>query len=213
MGGAIIGYHDKFGYPRLCYNAYNHYLLGWYEDRTIAIDPNFSQIVTLAAFVDYSKASASEYVVAVISDQYYMQFNRAKDFNSDTYEYQDHLVVVHRLADGTGTKLVTALNGFDESTYTGSFTAGATASMLTIEICGWGQGNANRPDYLTVSVGFGQSLCPGRRNLQGADTEVSSDPFHWSHPRDISNLRSLPKSIETSKQHEKGSNGSVRRAI
>jgi hypothetical protein len=178
MGGAIVGYHDKLGFPRLCFNAYNNWILGWYNDRTITLIPSNTQIITLAAFVDYDKASSSQYVVANIDDQLYLQFNRAKSFNSDTYEYRDNLVVVQRLPDGTGTQFIAGLNGASNRSYRGTFSTGFLTDTLVIDICSWGVGGDTSPDYLTVSVGFGASLCSQNRFLKGLhDNETKPWPF------------------------------------
>jgi hypothetical protein len=180
MGGAIVGYHDKLGFPRLCYNAYNNWILGWYHDRTITVNPSNAQLVTLAAFVDYDKSSSNQYVVANVDDQLYMQFNRAKSFNADTYEYKDSLVIVQRIPDGTGTQFIAGLNGASNRSYRGSFSTGATTDTLLIEICSWGVGDDNSPDYLTVSVGYGNSLCAQGRFLKGSQSDETKEwPFAW----------------------------------
>lgn len=182
MGGAIVGYHDKTGFPLLCYNSYNNYLLGWYDDRKIALNPDTPQLVTIAAFVDYLKTGGGQYVVANVDDQLFMQFNRAKDFNHDTYEYKDCLVIVQKMSGSEGTNLVAALNGNSNPKFEMRLTKSGSSSSrnLIIEICSWGGGNTDRPDYLQVSIGFDKSLCTSNRRLRSTlHQNISFAPFQW----------------------------------
>jgi hypothetical protein len=167
MGSAIYGFHDQTGFPLSCYNSYNHWLLGWYSERTITVNPASSQLITIAAFVDYHKTTSSQYVVASVDNQLFMQYNRAKDFNRDTYEFKDSLVIVRKLAGDEGTNLVAALD-YSNPTYETSFTisGSTTVQNLIIEVCSSGIGSNDRPDYMTVSIGFDRSLCTQERRVR-----------------------------------------------
>jgi hypothetical protein len=166
MGSAIAGFSDKPGAPLSCYNSYNNWMLGWYKSKTIEVDPSSPQVVTITAFVDYGKTGNNQYVVASVDDQLFMQYNRAKDFNSETYEYKNDLVIVRKLPGDQGTNLVAALDDTDNRIYQTGFTMNGANKNLIIEVCSSRQGNADRPDFLTVSVGFDRSLCNARRRLR-----------------------------------------------
>lgn len=167
MGSAILGFSDKTGFPLSCYNSYNNWSLGWYKDRAIVVDPTEPRLLTIAAFVDYSKTTSNQNVLVSVDNQLFMQYNRAKDFNSDTYEYKDCLVIVRELSGDLGTNLVAALDSSDSKYQTGFIVRGTTTNKnLIVEVCSTGQGNNDRPDYLTVSIGFDQTLCGKGRRLR-----------------------------------------------
>jgi hypothetical protein len=51
-------------------------MLGWYNDRTLTINPFLApRLVRLAAFVDYD-STVKETVVVNVFDKYYLQYNR-----------------------------------------------------------------------------------------------------------------------------------------
>lgn len=164
MGGAIQGYHDRHGFPSMCYNAYDLYVLGWYSDRVITTDINTPTLVRLAAFVDYPKTTAGLDYVIIKSMNVYMHYNRAKDMNVDTYEFKDCLTIYQAAPDGS--YLFAHLSYSDNKIYEKSFAQGTWRA----EICDKVDGDSYRPDYLLVSVGFGNSLCPSTTAAQHPPT-------------------------------------------
>jgi hypothetical protein len=152
MSGALIGYHDRTGSPSMCYNAPDHWKLGWYSDRSIKVNIYTSTLVRLAAFADYDKASAGEYVI-IRSGNVYMHYNRAKGVNINTGAYKDYLTIYQD--NSYGTALFAALSYPGNTVYEQSFSAGTWHA----EICDSIMGNSYTADTLVVSVGFGTSQC------------------------------------------------------
>jgi hypothetical protein len=151
--------HKQTNWPAKSFNAQNHWDLGWYEDRSVSVDPIAApQLLKIAAFVDYDKTQQGEYVLAEVGlGNLYMQYNRAKGFNRDTEEKADMLTISTKMEDG-GTDLVAGLD-LDSNTYLAAGFQGSDQNIL-IEVCHVGVGNnVDRPDYMIVSVGIGPSLC------------------------------------------------------
>ncbi|GKY94366.1 hypothetical protein MPSEU_000402500 [Mayamaea pseudoterrestris] len=154
MGGAVIGYHDQVGFPAMCYNAADLWQLGWYSDRTVAVNLFRPTLIKLAAFPDYSKTTAGEHYVVARTGNVYLHYNRAKGYNINTYEYQDALTIYQKISSGS--YLFAALSWTGTTAYARTFAAGTWRA----EICDKVDGNGySTPDYLVVSVGFGNSLC------------------------------------------------------
>jgi hypothetical protein len=81
--GDLTSHMSRFvkdeNFPHKCFNAQNHWLLGWFSDRSITVDPAVPVKVNILGFVDYRKAiPGSEFVVAKVGANLYLQFNRAK---------------------------------------------------------------------------------------------------------------------------------------
>ena len=135
------------------YNAHNHYMLQWFQDRVLEVEPEFPQVVTLAPFVEYDSAAPNEYIVVRVGNLY-MQYNRAIDYNADSGEFPDSLVVVRERDNRQGTDLLVGLDlGEDYRENDGN-------ERITVHVCNriYG-GGAFGADILTVSVGYGSSLC------------------------------------------------------
>ena len=150
--------HKQTNWPAKSFNAQNHWDLGWYEDRSVSVDPIAApQLLKIAAFVDYDKTQPGEHVLAEVGvENLYMQYNRAKGFNRDTEEKADMLTISTKM-DG-GTDLVAGLD-LDSNTYLVAGFQGSDQDIL-IEVCYVGVGNSvDQPDYMIVSVGVGPSLC------------------------------------------------------
>ncbi|KAL7556099.1 hypothetical protein ACA910_008068 [Epithemia clementina (nom. ined.)] len=91
--------------PQKCFNAHNHYQLGWFAPHTVDLDPAVlslePQLVWVAAFVDYDLIQEGvEYVVVKMGDLY-IQYNRATKHNIETEEYPNTLEVVRGESDKT----------------------------------------------------------------------------------------------------------------
>lgn len=83
-----------------CFNGHKNWILGWYADRAITVDPSTAGAWhgTLVAFVDYDQASNTEYVLIKTGDLY-IQYNMAKKFNSGTKERRNQVTIVTAKAD------------------------------------------------------------------------------------------------------------------
>jgi len=96
-----MGFGEKdTAWPRKCYNGVKNWQLKWYEDRQIRVNPFKAYFITLAAFVDYEKATSEEPCLVNIGNMYFIQFNRARKFNHDTEEkvspYRQKMLLIFR---------------------------------------------------------------------------------------------------------------------
>lgn len=190
MGGAVISYHNQVGFPAMCFNAVNNWQLGWFEDRALETDLFKPTLVRLAAFADYDKTTAGLDYVLVRSGNVFMHYNRAKRMNSDTYEYQDDLVLYQGIEDGS--YLFAALSYPDNPVYTKSFPQGTWWA----EICEKVDGNGNSPDYLTISIGFGtSSLCNTLNELDDASSEEEEERYKMETEWDRTAGRPIVKTV------------------
>ena len=151
--GYMSAGHKLVGAPAKCFNGYNHWHLGWYDDRSVSVDPEIPQLLKIAAFADYDKTVKGEYVVAEVGELY-LQYNRAKGFNRETEEKADMLTIVAKTDQGTD--LIAALDVEGDAQSFLNFQE--MGRDLTIQICAVGTSNKNM-DYMLVSVGTGPSLC------------------------------------------------------
>jgi hypothetical protein len=147
---------NVIAYPQRCFNAQNFWHLGWYEDRSIEVDPETPTLLKIAAFVDYDKTIPNEYVGVRVRDLY-IQYNRATGFNKDTGEKKNMLTVVRE--ESRGTDLIVSL---DRRTSISSIPL--DDGLLVIEVCNIVSGTADSPDSMQVSIGFGASQCPPEPN-------------------------------------------------
>lgn len=154
MGGAIVPSPSQTNWPAMCFNAANHWKLGWYADRAREVDFFEPTLIRLAAFVDYDRTTEGYHDVLIRCANVYMHYNRAKNFNKDTYEYKDHLTIYQTVRDET--YLFAALQYPAKTLYERRF-----GSMTwRAEICDQIEGDQFSPDHLIISIGFGDSLCP-----------------------------------------------------
>jgi hypothetical protein len=154
MGRYLIA--DDF--PIKCFNAQNHWLLGWFSDRSITVYPDVPAKVKLLGFVDYVKATqGAEFVVARVGKNLYLQFNRAKLHNRETEESPDKLVVILDRG-GQGTTLVAALDDGNSLYTVPDFES--SGKQLNVEVCRVAMGETDDDiDWMEVSIGYGASLC------------------------------------------------------
>ncbi len=164
-GGDGVEYGDKtsnmgvssaeIGGPLSCYNAANHWYLGWFSEGRLDLStvPSNPITVNIAAFVDYSEtASESDKYVLVKAGNFYVQFNRAKDYNMGTRAMPDLLVVTwdgNPGSNGGRTELITGLD-MSNSYY-------SDGSTVAIQVCNVVM-NGN-VDYMVVSIGQGSTNC------------------------------------------------------
>ena len=144
----------EIGGPVSCYNAANHWYLGWFTEGRLDLTtvPSNPITVNIAAFVDYSEtASDSDKYVLVKAGNFYVQFNRAKDYNMGTRAMPDALVITWDGNPGPSgrTELVTGLD-MSNSYY-------SDGSTVAIQVCNVVM-NGN-VDYMVVSIGQSSTNC------------------------------------------------------
>jgi hypothetical protein len=144
--------------PRQSFNAHKGWQTDWYASRHLAFDPLAVEIrlIQVSALVDFELASTSQPVIVNIADHLYMQYNRAKSFNSDTRGSPDRLVVVEAYESGNSgvvASLSSADGAFEITDYKGS------GQSLIIDVCREEYGDKGTPDIMVVSIGFGESIC------------------------------------------------------
>jgi hypothetical protein len=137
----------------MCYNAVNHWKLGWYSDREIEVSSQSTSIIRLAAFVDYGKTTSGSHYVVVKSDDIYLHYNRAKGINSDTTEYKDDMTI-YRETD-SASYLFAEVNADENPLYLRSTGLGTWHA----QVCSKVVGDDYTPDYLIISIGYGASQC------------------------------------------------------
>lgn len=194
MGGSVWGYHNRENFPQTCYNAANHWQLGWYSEFQRTMDENEGPtLIKISAFVDHDLAVPGKDIIVLKVGNFYMQYNRAKGINQDTFEYKDTLVITQESKSGGATSFVAAL---DENE---TLRAEIGSKPWTAQVCSKHQGNQNSkvPDYLMVSVGFGKSICgsasdkqapvpqtpPKRQPQQPRLPQPRQPPPRWPQPR------------------------------
>jgi hypothetical protein len=154
-------------WPQRCFNGYNSHFLGWYAEKEMSLNGNENpQLIELAGIVDYNKAST---VLVNIQNRLFLQYNRAKDFNVDTGEWRDSLLVTE---DVQG-----------ESELRAGLSPGEvyTSSDYVVEACKRVNGDDIKPDTMIISVGKGRSLCADIESLPLVVTPASNSYNQVTH--------------------------------
>lgn len=160
--------HDIKCCRYLGFNAQNHYVLGWFEDRTYEFGiASSSKLLNVAAFIDYSvmleedeNNDREEYIIVRIGDVY-LQYNFAEDYNRDTSEMNDKLTIVQ--VREYGTELLAGLGVGDSVTTEVTFQDNeglenqdsAEKLAVMIHVCGVynsSRSQATNSDVMIVSV-------------------------------------------------------------
>lgn len=87
--------------PQMCFNPAKNWQLGWYADKSLELTvangllTNEGRSFTLNGFVDYESDTPDRYITLKIED-YYIGFNRAKDFNSQVREAANLVTIVEK---------------------------------------------------------------------------------------------------------------------
>lgn len=138
MGHSI----NEVGGPLACYNAANHWTLEWYKDSRIDFEtpPSIPTSIAVAAFVDYDKVRVASFssndpphaVLVKVGPNLFLQYNRAKGYNSGTRDMVDKLVLVRQRqgnnnSNSGGTVFVAGLD-LSNPTY-------SDRSSVTIRVC------------------------------------------------------------------------------
>jgi hypothetical protein len=153
----LMGYSYPYaGLPRMCFNAHKNYVLGWYADKQISVDPSVTGAWSgkLVGFVDYEKAATSrgEYVLIVVGN-YYIQFNLAEGYNSETQEKGNMVTIATASRANAVSNMVSGLSATNRTTL-GSY---------TIDVCAMVQATATNPKYMLMSIRLTtsqSSTCP-----------------------------------------------------
>ena len=143
--------------PAMCFNGHKNYVLGWYADKQVSINPtaNGPWSGKLVGFVDYTKASTSrnEYVLLALGPDLYIQYNLAEGFNSGTQEYGNKVTIVRAASSSSSSSLLVAL------------TANQTGAIdsFSIDVCALVAATATTPKYMLLSVRLTTqgSVCAG----------------------------------------------------
>lgn len=165
-------YEDQTGYmgygepqqdsPLKCYNGYKNHLFGWYQRREVTVDPNQSNLIELATFVDFDKTTENQPVLLNIGNQYFIQYNRAKLFNIETTDKRDAVTITENTP---GWSHVRAGLLLDEEWTVGNYAG--TGRTLVVKVCQQIM-STNDADSMMVSIGLDTSYW--------ATTEPTSRP-------------------------------------
>lgn len=150
-------------WPAKSFNGANNWQLGWYSDRQVTVLPALGgQAVMLATFVDYNKSQKNLPVLIQIGASTYLQYNRAKSFNSEAQQMVDQVTVVQQL--GSATNLI---GGIDlKNPQLGIPNFDGSGRYLVLYICGSGMGNDSNPDWILVSIGYDMNYCSQAASFQ-----------------------------------------------
>jgi Gametolysin peptidase M11 len=199
---------SQIGGPLACYNAANHWSLQWYGNARLEVQPTMTPVqVKIAAFVDYLLVppSSNTYVLVKVGTNLYMQYNRAKAYNSGTRDLPDQLVLV-RTRTGTngntiaGTALVAGLDPSHPR---------FSDSSVAIEVCNVSVA-PNGIDTIVVSIGVSSTNCNagssvlapvdnGQSNAAAGSTiqQLGSSRTNWSLRNKRKNENQSPNSMPT----------------
>ena len=104
--------------PKMCYNPAKNWQLDWYIDKQLEIDPIADLCIEPTSFilngiVDYENTAPGGNVILKVDDFFYLGFNKASDFNSESQEAKNQVTVHEKLGSpnsATISKLVKGLS-------------------------------------------------------------------------------------------------------
>ena len=132
----------------MCFNGYKSYVMGWYSDKTVTIDPWNDGPWTgeLAALVDYQNDAST--TVLIKFGTAHVLFNRAKGMNAGTQEKRNQVTVTKGTKPGEQSYSLAGLSEGDTFDVNGA----------VIEVCeiSISQGPV---DYARVSIYTDSSGC------------------------------------------------------
>ena len=177
------------GGPAMCYNAADHYRLGWYNGKRQDVG-NGPWTGTIGAFV-FSQQSSNPVVIRV-SGNVYFQYNLAQAHNSGTRAMKNQVVIVKLQSNGH----TEAQRGLSQGE---SWTDPSTG--VRIQVCTLGQRDAKvsvNSDCGSVSAGGGNSFTSSsaawgsNNNNNGAWTTPSTNIFRPAPSPSFSAARPTP---------------------
>jgi hypothetical protein len=138
MSGQMGYSSDSEHGPLKCFNPPNSWHLGWYSENSLRLNPLLDAPfkVTLAGAVDSGENNEANVLVQIPNGQtnIFLGYNRAKDFNAETSEGQNRVMVHEQSAGGDQMTSLLAKLGTRESykfpNYSGS------GKDLVIEVTG-----------------------------------------------------------------------------
>ena len=98
----LMGYSWGDGIRRACYNAFNHYFLGWHLSNTRVLFFLPQDHIRVYSLVNHNKTQP---VIYKYKDMYW-QYNHAVGFNSDTDKHKNEVVIVSKGRDKTDSYLL-----------------------------------------------------------------------------------------------------------
>jgi len=169
-----MGYsYNVTGWPSMCFNAVKNWQAGWFMDRAIDLDVTQGGWKgKIATFVDYHLVKADEYVLVKVGDLF-LQYNRAKGMNAETFDKPNQIVIVE---SNTGeSELIGGLDGEDfYTTYFQRQNFTGTGETLFVAICSHHFGdNKTQADYFRVFIGLDSLDCSER---SGTSNEIIPVP-------------------------------------
>lgn len=139
--------------PKKCFNGYKNYQLRWYEDRQLYLtDFTTPRQINLAAFCDYDKTTTSQPVLLNVGDIFFLQYNRAKGINLETYEMKDLVTFTENIPSwsvleggmGVGGSLIRPHNG----------------KTLFVSVCQKIDASSQtQPDMMVITIGYNKNWC------------------------------------------------------
>jgi len=172
-----MGYGEKSETsPLKCFNGFKNYQLGWYSDRTVTVDPSQPHRFSLAAFVDYDDStSVDKHPVLLKVGDYFIQYNRAKAFNSETEEAQDMVTITQDVSGGS--RRVAELNENEGFNSFSLDVSGASSGSVMVHVCERRDGNGpNGVDEMVISIASGDSFCDKLLPGEAASPQQPSVP-------------------------------------
>jgi hypothetical protein len=151
--------------PRQSFNGAKNWKLSWYNSRHLSLYPlkeqEQRQIVYLAPVVDFQKTTRKQPVIVAIGARFYVQYNRAKGFNSDTRQARNQVTVTEDI-DNSNSERRAALD-LDNPIYTIANYKGSGRSLY-IQVCHeiiQDDNDSELPDLMVLNIGFIQVDCQG----------------------------------------------------
>ena len=173
MMGISSGQTD--GNPLQCYNACNHWTLGWFPSKRLDLSGGAGgpQTVQIAAFVDADQSASGQYILVKLPGNLYLQYNRAKEHNIGTRDKIDQLAIVW---DSSGsnqgdTVMITGLDMNNPTYNSGS----AVVQVCSVQIGG-------SVDYMVVSIGASYADCNAGVTTAQAAPVQTQPPQQQSTP-------------------------------
>jgi len=161
MGSSYSG----TGSPVMCFNGHKNFVLGWYADKQITVNPTTTSGAwsgKLVGFVDYTKASTSrkEYVLIIVG-KLYIQYNLAGGFNAQVQEKANLVTITTAVDSKSKSSMLVALSAKQF----------VVIDNYTIETCEIVTASSLVPKYVNLSV----RLSSQRSNCSGS-TVVTMSP-------------------------------------
>jgi hypothetical protein len=145
--------YEVGNWPSICFNAVNHWDIGWYSDRRITLDLNKDRTWKgwITSFVDYDLTDKGDYILIRIGNLI-LQYNDAKGMNSQSREMRNQLTVVRSMEGASD-----LLQGLDVSDQYSQKKFGNKDETLIIRVCGLNNGDDG--NKMRLSIGFDSVDC------------------------------------------------------